>query len=574
MAYQSIYTNTQKTNTSQSSSGGGYQSIYGGSTSSATPTPTPQPSGSLTLTKATTTPGLSTNIGNISFGTPTAPPPTQSPKSLFQKIQNTVTDFSKKGGVAGVVGRVLQKVPDTTLKSHPEIFKSTDTEKKFIEFLTNIPGAVAQSYGRSLETLSTKEGAEQLKQGARDLPKTFSEVKTHIENKEWGKAFETAFANPAVSVTLDVADFIPVGTIFTAGGKKALNSLRKLAQTTVKEGIQEGEEQFAKSLITDLGKDTTVFRGTTKKGEPLNVMKPNGITGGESTSTNRAIAESFAKSKGGELQTYQIPKDAKVINHSTLEKLVEDLPASKKAPAVRNYLKNNEIDVVRFDVPKGSIGEGELRLVKPNIAKSVPTPEVKPKPAPQPKAPVKQTEAPKTEPKTPSKIALSIERKAVEANLTKKLEDIAGYDKLTIKDQAEKASKLINSDIDQARRIIRGEEPLPKNLRGTALITAMEERIKKTGDADLVRELANSPLVSETSAAAQELRLAAEREPDSLAIKLRELKQAKDAAFKRQHKGKTIKQATEDTIKEINREVKKKTPDKKEWASFIKQIQC
>ncbi len=177
-----------------------------------------------------------------------------------------------------------------------------------------------------------------------------------------------------------------------------------------------------------------------------------------------------------------------------------------------------------------------------------------------------------TEPgKTPSKIAQSIEQKAVEANLTKGFEGVAGYDKITIKDQAERASKLM-SDPEQAMRVIRGEDPLPEGLRGTALVVAAEEHIKATGNARMAYELANSPLVSETSAAAQELRLAAEREPDSLTRKLQEVKQAREqAAIK---KNGNMKKAKATVKADIKNEIAKAAPKVKDWAGFLQELKC
>lgn len=127
-----------------------------------------------------------------------------------------------------------------------------------------------------------------------------------------------------------------------------------------------------------------------------------------------------------------------------------------------------------------------------------------------------------------SKIGQSIEAKAVEDGLTRGFAGTAGYDKIIIADQAEKATNLVNGSLDDARAVIRGEKPLPDGLKGTALITAMEDYIKKNPDPDLAYELANSPLVSATSEAAQEMRLAAERTPDSAAAKLSEIKAAQE----------------------------------------------
>lgn len=173
---------------------------------------------------------------------------------------------------------------------------------------------------------------------------------------------------------------------------------------------------------------------------------------------------------------------------------------------------------------------------------------------------------------TPSKIAKSIERKSIEQELTKGFENLAGYDKITIKEQAAMAAKVMK-DLGLARRIIRGEEPLPKGLRGTALITAAEARIKATGDAKLAYELANSPLVSRTSLAAQELRLAAERVPDSLTIRMRELKSLREAAVEKRT-GKSVNESVKMEVGKIKKATEKTAPKKQDWSSFIKSIEC
>jgi hypothetical protein len=186
--------------------------------------------------------------------------------------------------------------------------------------------------------------------------------------------------------------------------------------------------------------------------------------------------------------------------------------------------------------------------------------------------PVTESFKPKDASKTPSKIAESIETKAIEQKLTEGFEGLAGYDKITIKEQAQKASELL-TDIEKTRRVIRGEEELPTGLRGTAVITAAEEYIKKTGDAKLAYDLANSHLVSETSAAAQELRLAAERQPDSLAQKLKDLKQTREEAV-RKKTGKTLDKAIKSEVDTIKSEVRKSAPKKEDWSSFLDSIQC
>lgn len=192
---------------------------------------------------------------------------------------------------------------------------------------------------------------------------------------------------------------------------------------------------------------------------------------------------------------------------------------------------------------------------------------------PAPVKPVATAELPsplKTEPGV-SKIGKSIEVKAVEANLTRGFDGTAGYDPITIKDQAERATKLVNESTTQARAIIRGEAPLPEGLKGTALITAMEQHLVEHPNADLAYDLANSPHVSGTSAAAQEMRLMAERVPDSITAKYKEIKAAREAALeKRGGAKKAVKQITD----EIQREIKRNVSKRPSWEDFVKEVQC
>lgn len=170
-----------------------------------------------------------------------------------------------------------------------------------------------------------------------------------------------------------------------------------------------------------------------------------------------------------------------------------------------------------------------------------------------------------------SKIGKSIEAKAVEDNLTQGFKDTAGYDPITIKEQATKATELVTTNIDTARSIVRGEQPLPDGLRGTALITAMEEHIKANPDGELAYELANSPLVSATSAAAQEMRLMAERVPDSLTAQFKAIKTAREAAVEKRGGLQKASKAITDSIRKAIKANASKRPS---WEEFINEVQC
>ena len=172
-----------------------------------------------------------------------------------------------------------------------------------------------------------------------------------------------------------------------------------------------------------------------------------------------------------------------------------------------------------------------------------------------------------------SKIAGSIEAKSVEAGITKGFGHLAEYTPIVIKEQAKKATDLINSDINEARAVIRGEKPLPEGLKGTALITAMEDYAKREANGELASELANSPLVSGTSAAAQELRLAAERDPMSPVKAIQDINKLLSETVKKKYPGKILNKAKEFTIGKIKNTIKNANT-KYSWEAFIRSIEC
>lgn len=165
-----------------------------------------------------------------------------------------------------------------------------------------------------------------------------------------------------------------------------------------------------------------------------------------------------------------------------------------------------------------------------------------------------------------SKVAVSIEQK-----LGQQLENIAGFESINVKEQAKKASELVTRDLNKTRDIIAGKKQLPSDVRGSAFIKAVEEYAQQTGDISLLRSLAISPLVAETSIHAQELRLLAERDENSVLTKIQDLANERAKIFEKKSKIKADKAINEE-VKKIKEEVKKaKTYD---WQNFLKSIEC
>ncbi len=182
-------------------------------------------------------------------------------------------------------------------------------------------------------------------------------------------------------------------------------------------------------------------------------------------------------------------------------------------------------------------------------------------------------ETPIEAPANPDKVsgvAKSIAEKSIEKNLTDSFNELAGYESKTVKDQAERVATLITSDPEQMRAIVTGDKPLPAGMSGSMFIKGVEEHATQNGDVGLIRDLATSPLTSETSVHAQELRFLAEREQSSAVQAIRDLQKAREA--KMQGKDVTTEKST--IIDDIQKSVKRSAPTKQTWGEFIDSIKC
>lgn len=175
------------------------------------------------------------------------------------------------------------------------------------------------------------------------------------------------------------------------------------------------------------------------------------------------------------------------------------------------------------------------------------------------------------EPNKTSGVAKSIEAKAIEKKLTTGFKDLAGFEGKNVKEQAGKVSDLITSDPEKMRRIVNGDESVPEGMSGSMFIKGVEEHALQNNDTDLLRSLASSPITSETSIHASELRLLAEREPDSAVAKMRELASARKQAFETKAKT-TVSKAVRATAKEIKAAIPKVKEE--DWDNFLAGLKC
>ncbi len=176
----------------------------------------------------------------------------------------------------------------------------------------------------------------------------------------------------------------------------------------------------------------------------------------------------------------------------------------------------------------------------------------------------------------PAKVAISIEAKAKEKGIVEIFEELAEFTPVVIKEQVAKIEKLMEDNIERAKAMAIGEEPLDKDIKGAILVKMIEDYAMENQDGELILALANSPLVSETSIAGQTLRLIRERVQDSATQKIKEVEAERKKVAKKKLKGKTVKQAKGDIKKDLEGklETESKKISKHSWEALINEIIC
>jgi hypothetical protein len=238
------------------------------------------------------------------------------------------------------------------------------------------------------------------------------------------------------------------------------------------------------------------------------------------------------------------PIEAEVVKAGVVEKGVVPAPISTTSP---------EVPIVTPTTPVLSPLQPQGEAISPQVTPTTPE---------EPKA----QEIP-LETKT-SKVAQSIATK-----LTEDFGELAQYTPTTIKEQASKVAEFIAKEPDKLRKVIAGEEPLPQGILGGTMIKAAEDYALQSGDVALIKDIASSPLTSETSVHAQEMRMLAERNPDSPVSAIQEINKAREKTAAKRLKTDT-KKLHKQVVRDIKAEIKKTAPTKETWADFIKSIQC
>lgn len=217
-----------------------------------------------------------------------------------KKLKQAETTGEQVGKVLQDVGKKLPgiKVP-TALKVDNKIGPHGYIDE-VVEFASGLPGSMAESYGKSLEMLSTAKGREEIKNGVKNLPDTIGKTKDHITNKRFAEAFNEFFSNPATTVALDVSDFIPVLGVGSIAVKQGIKKGTKQAfKQVVKEAVEEAEQKGAKAVLEVGAKETKkVLVTKTSKAVQESIAQNLQKIGGISNNPNEYVKnlDSYVKS--------------------------------------------------------------------------------------------------------------------------------------------------------------------------------------------------------------------------------------------------------------------------------------
>lgn len=269
------------------------------------------------------------------------------------------------------------------------------------------------------------------------------------------------------------------------------------------------------------------------------------------------------------------PEDAQTIVNKAQE-VAAEAKANPNSPASKPQTSGNP------DV-SAEPNEEPATNNQPQTTPPSPTTDAKSSPdtIPAPKEPTESTAPAETTPSTsepppPNKtsgIAKSIEANAIAKGLTDKFENLAGFEGKNVKDQASKVADFITNNEAAARDAVTTQK-LPDGMSPTMFLKGMEDFAMKTGDADLLQKLASSPITSESSVHAQELRFAGERDPESPVDKIKDVQSTRERNVQNKNGGKSVDVLRDKVAGDVTGEIKKASARPRDWGSFISSIEC
>jgi hypothetical protein len=172
-------------------------------------------------------------------------------------------------------------------------------------------------------------------------------------------------------------------------------------------------------------------------------------------------------------------------------------------------------------------------VITPKMKRKMERAGVVPKDVEPPKPPTKKPVDLSGETKE-SKLAVRAEADAIEAKLTKDFGELPEYKTMNMRDQANRAKKILDADYEKAKRMAMGEEKSPPGVRPASIYEAVKLRALKEGDVETLHKLATeSKLPTRLSELGQEIKAADSRLMDDPVRAMQDIQKARQQKAKR-----------------------------------------
>lgn len=173
-----------------------------------------------------------------------------------------------------------------------------------------------------------------------------------------------------------------------------------------------------------------------------------------------------------------------------------------------------------------------------------------------------------------SRLAIRAEADAIEAKLTEDFGNLAEYKTMNMKDQASKASAILEGDYEAAKRMAMGKEYPPEGVREATVYEAVKIRAIKEGDVETLHKLATESTVpTRLSEYGQAIKAADSRLMDDPVKVMREVAEVRAEKVKRMTGKETdVTQQTAE-IERLSRELEttRKALDERIASVIVKQ---
>lgn len=190
----------------------------------------------------------------------------------------------------------------------------------------------------------------------------------------------------------------------------------------------------------------------------------------------------------------------------------------------------------------------------------------------EPSTGIKQL-SPKAGPTKTAGLATKLESSAIEKGLTDSLKDKAEFTSTTRDYQVKGTLKLLNDDYENAKEIAFGNREAPSDLRRNVIYDAVRRKAELEGDLDTIQKLANSPVASEVSAAAQTLGLQGKFDEESPTTLIQLVQRAREAV-RSNRTARAFERERVDIVNHLSNSIDTTISNKDSWATFIRSIEC